>query len=151
MQRKIKVFFGCSIRGGHGIVSQNDLAKIPDIIEELGHEVVSRHQTQEGIVKREDELATPDIHDRDYTWLSNADLGIFEISNPSLGVGGEISDILHLGKPVLCLFYGDEKLVSAYIRGKEGSKFVKTVFICRCYSTIEEAKNIITQFIEENF
>ena len=65
------------------------------------------------------------IHARDYQWLLDSDVGVFEISHPSLGVGSEISDMIHAGKPVLMLFKrGLENKVSAYLRGKVGSKYV---------------------------
>lgn len=100
----VKVFFGCSMRGGHDAVSKEELAKFPSIIEELGYDLASKHQTQEGIIQRENEQTKTYIHDRDYKWEIESDIGIFEISNASLGVGGEISDMTYLGKPVLCLF-----------------------------------------------
>ena len=99
----VKVFFGCSMRGGYGSVSKSDLAKIPDIIEGLGYELASRHQTGEWKQSEASQTKTG-IHDRDYTWEIESDCGVFEISNPSLGVGGEISDMIGLKKPVLCLF-----------------------------------------------
>ena len=79
---------------------------------------MSKHQTQEGIVRQEDQRPTIAIHDRDYAWLEGCDLVVAEISNASLGVGAEISDAIQLGKPVLGLYQVSEDKVSAYIRGK---------------------------------
>jgi len=147
----VKIFFGCSMRGGHDEVSKKELVKFPDIIEELGFELASKHQTQPGIIKRENKLTKTAIHDRDYNWLIESDIGIFEISNPSLGVGGEISDMIHLSKPVLCLFKkGLKDKVSAYIQGKKSSQHVKVSFECYSYENLEDAKNKIKQFVEEN-
>jgi len=148
-ERKVIVFFGCSMRGGQNVVSQKELAKLPDVIEELGCAIPSRHQTQVGIVAKENELSPTHIHDRDYQWLKGSDAGVFEISNPSLGVGGEISDMLHEGKPVLCLFQGDENAISAYIRGKQGSDMINASLECHSYATLGEAKAIISGFMEE--
>jgi len=147
----IKIFFGCSMRGGQGNVSREDLAKFPDIIEELGYELASKHQTQEGVIGEENELTKTYIHDRDYDWEKESDIGIFEISNASLGVGGEISDMIHLGKPILCLFKdGLKDSVSAYIQGKMGSKYVSSPFENHPYSTLREAQDKIRQFVEAN-
>jgi hypothetical protein len=144
-----KVFFGCSMRGGHGNVSRDDLARIPDIIEGLGHELASRHQTRPGIIEEEDRLEKAVIHDRDYGWETESDVGIFEVSNPSLGVGGEISDMVHLGKPVLCLFKrGLERSVSNYIQGKQGSRHLETPFECYAYASLEELREMIREFME---
>jgi hypothetical protein len=78
-----------------------------------------------------------------------SDLGIFEISNPSLGVGGEISDMIHMGKPVLLLFSkSSEEKVSAYIRGKCGSSFVNSPLDCVAYQDLEQARESIRRFID---
>ncbi len=146
-----KIFFGCSMRGGHDHVSKEELAKLQAVIEELGHEPTTTHQTAVGIIVKENALAKTEIHDRDYKWLTESDLGVFEISNPSLGVGGEIADMLNLGKPVLCLFKkGLKKKVSAYIQGKKGSEFVKSPFGCEEYEDVNDAKEKIKEFIEAN-
>ncbi len=144
-----KIFFGCSMRGGHNIVTREDLSKFPEIIEELGHELASKHQTKEGVIEEENKLTKNKIHDRDYKWAIESDIGIFEISNPSLGVGAEISDMIHLGKPVLCLFKkGLEDTVSAYVLGKKDSKYINTFFQCYAYESFEEVKEIIKAFIK---
>ena len=146
-----KVFFGCSMRGGYAKVSREELVKLRDCIEDLGHKLVSKHQLEEGIFEVEKKLANKEIHDRDYDWLREADVGIFEISNPSLGTGGEISDIVHLGKPVLCLFRKDfNDSVSTYILGKSNSKFVTGHFECHAYETLAEAKAFIKDFVEKH-
>ena len=144
----IELFFGCSMRGGYGEVSKSDLAQIPDIIEELDHQLVSRHQTRDWQTE-EQPLSPTQIHDRDYAWLIGSEAGVFEISNPSLGVGGEISDLIHLGKPVLCLFKkGLEEQVSAYIRGKEDSEYVEIPFEVHSYETADDIRTIIKNFLE---
>lgn len=145
----VKVAFGCSMRGGHEKISWEELSRFPAIIEELGHGLVSKHQTESGIIEKENKLSKTSIHDRDYNWLIEADVGIFEISNPSLGVGAEISDMAHLGKPVLCLFTrGLNNSVSYYLQGKQGSKHVKSFFECYAYKSLEDAKMKIKEFIE---
>lgn len=145
-----KIFFGCSMRGGREKVNLKSLAKIPDMIEKLGCSLMSKHQTQKNIIRKEDKLTKTQIHDRDYGWLLDADAGIFEISNPSLGVGGEISDMINLGKPILCLYKRDLKnQISAYILGKEGSKYSKALIDCYGYLTLDDAENKIKDFIEQ--
>lgn len=76
-------------------------------------------------------------------------LGVFEISNPGLGVGGEISDMIHMVKPVLLLFkQGLEESISAYIRGKVGSRYVESPIECYVYQDLEDARRKIKAFIE---
>ena len=144
------IYFGCAMRPGRSLVGEEKLAEIVEAIEELGYELASKHTLQKDIVEEELKLSNTEIHDRDYEWISGADAGVFEITNPSLGVGAEISDLLYLEKPVLCLFKrGFEKSISAYIQGKNGSKFVKALLETHSYQTKEEAKGIIKNFLEK--
>jgi len=147
----VKVFFGCSMRGGYDLVSKDELSKIQDIIEELGYKLTTRHQTQKGIMKREAKLTFKQIHDRDYKWIMESDIGIFEITNPSTGTGGEIADMTHLRKPILILFKKDKNFkVSSYIRGKQNSMYIKTSFEFYAYKNLEDVKRKIKQFVEKN-
>ncbi|MCK5476438.1 MAG: NUDIX domain-containing protein, partial [Candidatus Aenigmarchaeota archaeon] len=77
------------------------------------------------------------------------DYMIAEITNPSLGVGGEIADASILGKPVLCLYKkNEEKHISAYIQGKSNSIFTSTVK-CESYCDFDELKSKIDEFIKK--
>ena len=146
-----KIYFGCSMRGGFGEVSQEELRQLQGAVKDLGHTLVTEHQVSPTFETDEVPYTNTRIHDRDFGFLEEADVEIFEISNPSLGVGGEISDSIHLKKPVLCLLKRDlEKTVSAYTQGKQGSKHVKTPFECYVYESIEDAKKKMKQFIGDN-
>ena len=143
-----KIFFGCSMRGGFQNVSQEDLRNIVASIESLGHTLMSKHQTSINFTAEESPYSAQEIHDRDYHWLEGAELGVFEISNPSLGAGGEISDMTHMQKPVLCIYKKEvEPVVSAYIVGKANSPHIKSKFVCQSYESLEEAKRVIQKFI----
>ena len=137
------------MRGGYSAVSREELESISNAIEKLGYELASKHQTSLEGIQKDSKLTSTQIHDRDHLWLTESEIGIFEISNSSLGVGGEISDMVHLKKPVLCLFKkGLEVKVSAYICGKEGSKYITTPFESYAYETVEDAKNKIKEFVD---
>ena len=139
------------MRGGFGEVPQERLAELQGAVKELGHTLVTEHQVSPTFETDEAPHSDVHIHDRDYGFLLRAKVGIFEISNPSLGVGGEISDMVHLGKPVLCLLKkGLEKIVSAYTQGKQGSQYVTTPFECYGYESVEDAKRKMRQFIDAN-
>jgi len=139
------------MRSGFGSVSQEDLRRIQMSVKDLGHQLVTEHQTSATFEEDEAPNTNIQIHDRDYGFLVRAEIGIFEISNPSLGVGGEISDMVHLGRPVLCLLKrGLEKSVSAYTQGKQGSRYVTTPFECYAYESVEDARNKMGQFIEDH-
>ena len=148
MNQKVTVYFGCSMLGGYANVRREDLAEFPKVILELDHRLATDHQTQPGIIEKEALLEQAYIHDRDYRWMMESDLGVFEISNPSLGVGGEISDMIHMGKPVLLLFKkGLEKKVSAYTLGKNGSRFITSPVECAAYGDMNEAREQIRRFV----
>jgi 8-oxo-dGTP pyrophosphatase MutT (NUDIX family) len=147
--QRTTVYFGCSMAGGYVNVKKEELAEFPGIIVKLGHRLATDHQTRPGIIEEEAKLHETYIHDRDYRWMMESELGVFEISNPSLGVGSELSDMIHLGKPVLLLFKkGLGKRVSAYIRGKCGSSFVKSPIECVAYEDMTEAGEAIRGFID---
>jgi nucleoside 2-deoxyribosyltransferase len=136
-----RVFFSCSMRGGFSKLAQAELRKIPDLLESLGLELLSRHQTQDDFITSESRLMEQQIHDRDYRWLQKADLVIAEITNPSLGVGAELADAVRLGIPVLAVYKREyEHEISAYIRGKAG-------VLCQPYSDTADLKEIIREFI----
>ncbi|GAI05813.1 unnamed protein product [marine sediment metagenome] len=143
-----KVFFACSMRGGFPYVSQKFLRQIPNALEEIGLELMSKHQTQQGIIGQENQRSTIEIHDRDYSWIEKSDLVIAEISNPSDGAGGEIADAYHLKKPTLGLYQRPEHEMSAYTRGKieKNPQGHHTE-----YKSLEDLKKITKKFISDIF
>jgi hypothetical protein len=147
--RKIVVYFGCSMLGGYALVSREDIAGFPKLIQKLGYRLASDHQLQPGVLEREAKFEPAFIHDRDFQWLLESDVGVFEISNPSLGVGSEISDMIYAEKPILMLFkHGLEEKISSYLRGKAGSKYVTCRVECHPYRDLEDAGAKISEFIE---
>jgi nucleoside 2-deoxyribosyltransferase len=141
-----KVFFGCSMRGGFPFVKQEFLKKIPATLEEMGLTLMSKHQTQDGILGQENQLTTKEIHDRDLSWLDACDFVIVELSNPSDGVGGEVADAVNLGKPVLGLYQRPEHEISAYIRGKLDKQ--KNCHHTR-YNDLMDLKRVVSEFLEK--
>jgi hypothetical protein len=148
-KEEIVVYFGCSMLGGYNAVSREEIARLHKRIAELGYGLASDHQTQPDILEREARLEPRLIHDRDYQWLLDSDVGVFEISNPSLGVGSEISDMIYAGKPILMLFkHGLEDKISSYLRGKVGSRYVFIPIECHPYRDLTEAGSCIRAFID---
>lgn len=136
------------MRGWYANVPQEELAEIPEIIEDCWAMLTGRYQIQVWWEKSEANVRKREIHDREYERLSSAEAGIFEISNPSLGVGAEISDMLHQDKPILLIYkYGLLHSISAYILGKQGSEYMDGQVITKAYKHHEELKEIITEFI----
>jgi len=106
------------MRGGYSNVSFEFLQQIPQVLKDIGFEIVSEHQTQPDIIKQESLLPTSLVYQRDYRWIQKSDVLIAEMSNPSMGVGGEITDAISLEKPVLGLYQIPQDRVSSYILGK---------------------------------
>jgi hypothetical protein len=145
----VKVFFGCSLRGGYQIISREKIVEIVKKIESLGHILATKHQIDPLIFEKQKNFTMVEIHDLEYSRMIESDVGIFEVTNPSLGVGSEVSDMVYMGKPVLCLYKRDmQNLVSAQILGKEGSRHVIGVYECHAYETLDELVEIIIRFIE---
>ena len=105
-------------------------------------------QIEYRIIQQENLQTVIAIHNRDYWWLENCDIVIAEISNPSLGVGGEISDGIQLEKAVFALYQIPEEEVSAYIRGKL-ERYERGGH--SSYTDLKDLKRIITDFIEHIF
>lgn len=141
---KKKCFFACSMRGGFPYVSQEFLRQIPDALEEIGLELMSKHQTQEGILEQEAKKGNVSVHDRDYGWLEGCDFVVAEISNPSDGVGAEVADAVNLGRPVLALYQRRVNEMSMYIKGKiekyEGRHAQ--------YKDLDDLKRIVEEFVD---
>lgn len=115
----MKIYFAGAIYGGREKL--NTYIKIQKIIENLGHEFLTKHVTGVGIATEESKFRrTPqDSFKRNLNLMSQADCLIAEITLPSLGVGYEIAYALHVEKiPVLALYEKDkEHQVSAMMRG----------------------------------
>ncbi len=134
-----KIYFACSIRGG-----RDDA--------EIYQELVDHIKTKAVVLTEifADNKLTPQgspdpsefIHERDMSWVTEADAVIAEVSNPSLGVGYEIAKAEEMGKPVLALYRPQEgRKLSAMIEGSPQTDVVT-------YTSAKEASFAINGFIE---
>ncbi len=134
----MKIYFAGSIRGG-----RDDWALYFEIIEylrEYGQVLTEHVGDSELSALGEAEADDVWLHDRDLTWLREADCLVAEVTTPSLGVGYEIGKATEWGKPVLCLFRPSEsRTLSAMIAG---SGWVTV----REYQSVAELKRIFDQF-----
>jgi len=81
------------------------LGALVDYLRSRGYEVPAAHVAAPDVLRREQRAAASprDIYARDLRWLRACDLVVAEVSTPSLGVGMEVAEAQHLGKPVLAL------------------------------------------------
>jgi 2'-deoxynucleoside 5'-phosphate N-hydrolase len=134
-----KIYFACSIRGG-----REDAKTYAALVGHIQARAVVLTEifadgklTSQGMSK-----PSNDIWRTDTDWIKEADAVIAEVTNPSLGVGYEISLAETLGKPVLALFRNDsDKKLSAMIEGAPGVTVVN-------YSELSSAVHAINQFLE---
>lgn len=138
----MKIYYSAAIRGAH--LTDNSYLHKSIIHHLLNHHIVLTEHLADGSLKDLGETGIPDsqIHDRDMKWVSEADVMIAEVSNPSLGVGYELGRAVEMGKKILCLFRPDDKPLSAMIRGSDK-------MIVREYRTKEEALDVIDNFLKK--
>ena len=135
----MKIYFAGSIRGG-----REDAAlylKIIEFLKTFGV-VLTEHIGDPKLTHLGKDGPTDNyIHDRDMEWLISSDILIAEVTSVSMGVGYEIGRAVEMGKKVLCLFRPDSgKNLSAMIAGCNELELMN-------YSTLEEAKHIISGFL----
>lgn len=86
-----------------------------------------------------------DIYSRNMDWIDKCDVFIAEVSVPSLGVGMEIEHVIRMERdvPILCLYdMTQTKPTSKMITNCPNITLIG-------YSRLENAKDAITNFIEQ--
>ena len=113
-----KVYFACSLKGGG---DKTDIPLIADIIRKyaviLSEAFLNDIHRPEGSLLPKEEIWRGDLD-----WVRESDLMIADVSNPSLGVGYEIAKAEEWGKPILCVYKNQEKILSAMISGSPNVK-----------------------------
>ncbi len=128
----LKVYYATSVRGAGRDLDAT--RKAIETIRELGHIPLTEHLAEEKVDKP---LTDREVYERDMSLLKQADLLIADVTFPSLGVGYEICEALHQGKPI-------------YLIAREGvriSKLVAGISQVRRYSDLEELASLIRQIL----
>jgi nucleoside 2-deoxyribosyltransferase len=111
----MKVYFGGAIAGGRQNAAIYRV--IVDHLESTGHDVLTKHVARADVLTWEQARTPQEVYERDMAWLRQCDVVVAEVTSPSLGVGYEIAEALHLGKPVLCIvvlaYASEAELLSA--------------------------------------
>jgi nucleoside 2-deoxyribosyltransferase len=102
----MRVYLACTVRGSRLAI---DTARhIRDVLESLGHTVLTGHLLEDDVDLAESALADGAIFERDVEWLEQADVLVAEASGSSFGVGFEVGYTLarapETGKRVLLLY-----------------------------------------------
>ena len=135
----MKIYFAGAIRGG-----REDVALYLELVELLRAygTVLTEHVADKQLTLLGESMDDRAIHDRDLTWLKEADYLVAEVTTPSLGVGFEIGKATEWGLRVLCLFRpGSGRALSALIAGSDQ-------VAVREYQTVSQVKKIFDEFFE---
>src|SRR5205823_2915268 len=100
-KRPLKIYYTVSVRGSN--LSKHTVCSQIEILKSFG-QVLTEHLGSHSEFENQSDLA---IWQQDQKWLTEADVVIADVTNPSLGVGYMLAKARELGKPVLCLYNGD--------------------------------------------
>lgn len=132
------IYVAGSIRGGRSTVSL--YAALVELLGAHGT-VLTEHVGDEDVKADEADDTDAEIHDRDLTWLRQADVVVAEVTTPSLGVGYELGRAVAWDKPVLCLYRPDgEHALSAMVRGNPALSVVT-------YRSPDEIATTVERFV----
>ena len=99
----MKIYFGFTVAGDRSTVGT--ARGIVQWLEDLGHEVLTRHLVSEGARVADELLGPQAVYRRDMAWLRQCDLFIAEVSGSSFGLGFEAGYLLGATARKVILFY----------------------------------------------
>jgi hypothetical protein len=138
----MKIYFGFTVAGDRSSIGA--ARKIVHQLEEMGHEVLTRHLVSDSAWEADRSIGPRDVYQRDMAWLEQCELFIAEVSGSSFGLGFETGYLLGASSKKVVLLYRREveHKVSLLITGNTHANC--TLFP---YATVEE----VEQFIGANF
>ena len=102
----MQIYLACTVRGDRGAIRVT--RQLADLIEQLGHTVLTRHLLLDDADAQEGQLSERAVFERDLRWLEAADVLIAEASGSSYGVGFEVGYVIgraaQTGQRVLLLY-----------------------------------------------
>lgn len=134
------------MRGGNDNAPLYSLKQLQNALKEIGLEVISMHQTEEGILEKEDKLSETSVYRRDRDWIKQCYLLVAEMSDASHGVGAEISHAIDDGLWVLGVYNVPAERVSKYVRGMITDYRPKGRHAQ--YYDINDFKRIVNEFVD---
>jgi hypothetical protein len=113
----MKIYFGFTVAGDRASLAA--ARRMVAVLEELGHEVLTRHLVSDGAGEADRGLGPREVYRRDLAWLEDCDIFIGEVSGSSFGLGFEAGYLLGATeKRVILLFRAEsEKKISLMITG----------------------------------
>ena len=113
----MKIYFGFTVAGDRS--SLDAARRIVELLEDMGHEVLTRHLVREDAWEADRRIAPEEVYLRDMNWLGQCDLFIGEVSGSSFGLGFETGYLLGATDKKAVLFYrrDAESKISLLITG----------------------------------
>jgi 2'-deoxynucleoside 5'-phosphate N-hydrolase len=102
----MKIYFGFTVAGDRSSLSA--ARRMVDVLEELGHEVLTRHLVTDDAGESDRRLGPREVYERDLAWLCQSDLFIGEVSGSSFGLGFESGYVLGATEKKVILLYKAE-------------------------------------------
>jgi 2'-deoxynucleoside 5'-phosphate N-hydrolase len=99
----MKIYFGFTVaRDRSSVVAAT---KLVELLEELGHDVLTRHLIREDAWQADRSISPQEVYRRDMAWLQQCDLFVAEVSGSSFGLGFETGYLLAATDKKVVLFY----------------------------------------------
>jgi nucleoside 2-deoxyribosyltransferase len=138
----MKIYFGFTVAGDRSAI--DTARKVVQLLEELGHEVLTRHLVDDNAWEADRKISAQDVYRRDMAWLEQCDLFIAEVSGSSFGLGFEAGYLLGATKKKVILLYRSEveQRVSLLISGNTHENCTLVP-----YTTVEQVEAFITAHI----
>src|SRR5262245_54706759 len=136
----MKIYLGFTVAGNRSSIAAAKV--IMDVLQALGHEVLTSHLVSEEAWEADRRSAPQAIFARDMNWLAECDLFMAEVSGSSFGVGFETGYLLGATHKKTFLFYDRavEAGISLLITGNTHPNCV----LVR-YSTLRELSDLVRQ------
>lgn len=134
----MKIYFGFTVAGDRSSLAA--ARRMVELLEDLGHEVLTRHLVQDDAGESDRRIGPRDVYERDLAWLSQCDLFIGEVSGSSFGLGFEAGYLLGATEKRVVLLYRSEaeKKISLMITGNTHPRCTLA-----SYESAEEAEAIL--------
>jgi nucleoside 2-deoxyribosyltransferase len=99
----MKIYFGFTVAGDRSSVVA--ARKIVALLEEMGHEVLTRHLVRDDAWEADRRITPEEVYRRDMKWLEQCELFMAEVSGSSFGLGFETGYLLGATAKKVVLFY----------------------------------------------
>ncbi len=128
--------------------NQEDYKKIADVIEKIGHDLLTRH----AIERNPDKIVTESAAEAElyskklFNWIKKADVIVFEVSQPDVSIGFEVASALNMSKPVIILTRKDSAGLPHALKGLHSDRLQLLTYDD---STLEEMLTLALEYAQE--